>query len=102
MKFFAVTDNIDTQMGMRLAGIESLVIHKNDELIKVMEMLMERKDIGVIILTEKVISLNPSLIYRYKLTVRTPLIVEIPDRHGSDTISKNISKYISESVGMRI
>ena len=27
MKFFLISDNIDTQMGMRLAGIEGVVVH---------------------------------------------------------------------------
>ena len=28
MKFFLISDNIDTQMGMRLAGIEGVVVHE--------------------------------------------------------------------------
>ena len=27
MKFYLLSDNIDTQMGMRLAGIEGVVVH---------------------------------------------------------------------------
>ena len=33
MKFFLLSDNIDTQMGMRLAGIEGIVIHERDEVL---------------------------------------------------------------------
>ena len=28
MKFFLISDNIDTQMGMRLAGIDGVVVHE--------------------------------------------------------------------------
>ena len=34
MKFFLLSDNIDTQMGMRLAGIEGIVIHERDEVLR--------------------------------------------------------------------
>ena len=28
MKFYLISDNIDTQIGMRLAGIEGIVLHE--------------------------------------------------------------------------
>ena len=28
MKFYLISDNIDTQMGMRLAGIDGVVVHE--------------------------------------------------------------------------
>lgn len=31
MKFYCISDNIDTQMGMRLTGIEGVVVHEPQE-----------------------------------------------------------------------
>ena len=31
MKFFLISDNVDTKMGMRFAGIEGVVVHQEDE-----------------------------------------------------------------------
>ena len=31
MKFYLISDNIDTQIGMRLAGVEGVVVHTSDE-----------------------------------------------------------------------
>ena len=31
MQFYLISDNIDTQMGMRLAGIKGVVVHEEDE-----------------------------------------------------------------------
>ena len=31
MKFFLISDNTDTQMGMRIAGVEGVVVHTSDE-----------------------------------------------------------------------
>ena len=102
MKFFAISDNIDTQMGMRLAGIDSVIVHEKDEMIEILNDVMQRKDVGVVVITEKLMSLCSDLIYEYKLKVKRPLIVEIPDRHGSDTISNSISQYIVQSIGIKI
>ena len=102
MKFFAISDNIDTQMGMRLAGIDSAIVHEKEEMIRTLEEVMKRQDVGVVVITEKLMSLCPDLIYEYKLKVKKPLIVEIPDRHGSDTISNSISRYIVQSIGIKI
>ena len=34
MRFYLLSDNIDTLMGMRLAGIEGVVIHEKEEVEK--------------------------------------------------------------------
>ena len=39
MKFYLISDNTDTLMGMRLAGIEGVVAHEEDEVISVLEKL---------------------------------------------------------------
>ena len=32
MKMYLISDNVDTQTGMRLAGIEGVVVHEREEL----------------------------------------------------------------------
>lgn len=34
MRFYVISDNVDTQVGMRLAGIEGVVVHEPDEVNK--------------------------------------------------------------------
>ena len=31
MRFYLISDNVDTQVGMRLAGIEGVVVHEPEE-----------------------------------------------------------------------
>ena len=31
MRFYLISDNVDTQVGMRLAGIEGVVVHERVE-----------------------------------------------------------------------
>ena len=46
---------------------------------------------------------NPLVhVYRYKLTQKRPLIVEIPDRHGEGDVSQTIEKYVSEAIGVKL
>lgn len=102
MKFFCVSDNIDTQMGMRLAGIEGVVVHEADEVEKSIRSAMADKEVGIILVSEKLVKLCPQLIYDLKLHTKFPLIVEIPDRHGSEEIGDNITRYVREAIGIKI
>ena len=37
MKMFLISDNIDTYTGMRLAGVEGIVVHEREELRQALE-----------------------------------------------------------------
>ena len=37
MKMFLISDNIDTYTGMRLAGVEGVVVHEREELRRALE-----------------------------------------------------------------
>lgn len=102
MKFFALSDNIDTAAGMRMAGIESEVLHTSEEVAASLKRLMSDSDIGIVMVTEKLLNTCPDMIYAYKLTQKRPLIVEIPDRHGHGDVSELISQYISQAIGMKL
>lgn len=102
MKFFCVSDNIDTQLGMRLAGIEGVVVHEPEEVQKELEKACDDESIGIVLVSEKLMKLCPDLIYEMKLRRKFPLIVEIPDRHGTSNISDTITTYVRESIGVKI
>ena len=102
MKFFLISDNRDTQMGMRLAGIEGIVIHERDEVLRELNQAMKRSDIAVILMTTKLIQTCPEIISELKLKQLKPLIVEIPDRHGSAKVGETIDRYVSEAIGVKL
>ena len=83
MKFHLISDNIDTIVGMRLAGITGVLVHEDEEVKKALTDAMAREDVAVILMTEKLVKLCPDLVYDLKLNRQRPLIVEIPDRHGN-------------------
>ena len=102
MKAYCLSDNMDTIMGMRLAGIEGEVLHEQEEVKKRLEELIQDPDIAVILMTTKTISLCVEQVSQYKLHLPKPLIVEISDRHGSSKIGETIDQYISEAIGIKL
>lgn len=102
MKFYLISDNTDTLMGMRLAGIEGVLVHEKDEVISKLEQAMKNKDVAIILMTEKLINLCKERVYELKLNCPKPLIVEISDRHGTSDVTNTINSYVNEAIGIKI
>ena len=102
MRCFLISDNVDTQMGMRLAGVEGVVVHKHDEVMNALNEAVSQDDIAAVFVTKKLVELCGQEIYALKLTLRKTLIVEIPDRHGDSHISETLGRYVSDAVGIKI
>lgn len=102
MRFHLISDNTDTQVGMRLAGIPGEVVHTEEEVKKAMSEAIKDEEIGVILITKILVDLCRDYIYQTKLRVAKPLIVEVPDRHGNSTLKSSISKYIKDAIGISI
>lgn len=102
MRSYLISDNMDTFVGMGMAGIEGIVLHEKEEIIKKIEELTKDNEIGIIIITEKIGSLILDEVNRIKLSKDTPLLVEIPDRHGFSRSSDYILKCVKEAIGLKI
>ena len=102
MKFFLITDNMDTLMGMRLVGIEGVVLHDRNKLLKEIERVLHDETIGILLITTKLVELSPDIISELKLKRQKPLIVEIPDRHGQSKMGTSIDEYVSEAIGVKL
>ncbi len=102
MKFYLISDNTDTLMGMRLAGIDGVVAHEYDEVIEQLDNAIKDKNVAIILMTKKLIDLCRDRVYELKLNCPKPLIVEISDRHGTSEMAKTISSYVNEAIGIKI
>jgi V/A-type H+-transporting ATPase subunit F len=102
MRFYLISDNVDTQVGMRLAGIEGVVVHEAAEVQKALNEAMAMDDVAVILITETLLSLCSDMVYDLKLNRKRPLIVEIPDRHGNGRTKDSITRYVREAIGVKI
>jgi len=100
MKIYLISDNVDTQIGMRLTGVEGVVVHEREEFISALDTAMADKEIGIILITVKLSALAPEYVSDIKLNHKTPLIVEIPDRHGMGKSEDFITRYVKDAIGI--
>lgn len=102
MKMFLISDNADTQVGMRTAGVEGVVVHDGEAMRAAVKKALEDRSLGLLLFTEKAAATDREYVRELKLTLHTPLIVEIPDRHGSRDIGDSINSMVSESIGLKL
>lgn len=102
MKIHLISDNTDTQTGLRLAGVSGVVAHTREELKKELEAVLNDPEIGVLIIMERLAQSFPDIIDEIRLNRRLPLVVEIPDRHGTGRRPDFIEAYIRDAIGVKL
>ncbi len=101
MRYFVIADNTDTHVGLRLAGIEGVIARSREEGLAAIDEALADPTIGILLITEALAEQCADRLDSLKLGGRTPLIVEIPDRHG--TRKKDaIGRYIREAIGVKL
>ena len=99
---FLISDNVDTYTGMRLAGVDGVVVHELKELREQLEKVLQDKSIGIVLLTEKFGREFPDILDEFRLERKIPLLIEIPDRHGTGRKKDFITSYITEAIGLKL
>ena len=102
MKMYLISDNVDTLTGMRLAGVEGWLCMSARNSAAPFEKACTDKDIGIILLTEKFGRDFPDLVNAEKLSHRLPLIIDIPDRHGTGCRPDFITTGVNEAIGLKL
>jgi len=102
MRTMLISDNNDTLVGMRLGGVKSVLASNKEEVIEAIEFALSKEEVGILIVTERVFDMAKAELLDIRMNRRTPLIVEIPDRHGQIRDDNYITQYINESVGIKL
>lgn len=101
MKSILISDNRDTIVGLRLASIEGVLVKTKEEAIQKLDEAVMDDEVGIIIVTEKILDDHSEKISELKRTGKNKLVVTIPDRTGLR--DKNfIMRHIKESIGIKI
>jgi len=100
MKMFLISDNIDTYTGLKLVGINGVVLHERKEIENTLKKIILDKEVGIVIITEKALNTAKDVIEDIRIKNSMPLIVEIPDRYLTYKSANNIDQYISRSIGI--
>ena len=67
-----------------------------------LDKVLADKEIGIVLLTEKFGREFPDIIDDVKLNRKLPLIIEIPDRHGTGRKPNFITDYVNEAIGLKL
>lgn len=102
MKSFLISDNKDTMVAMRLSGISGVILHEKEEIVSQIIEVLNDREVGILILTEAIFEIVQEEVMNIKLKRKYPLIVEIPDRFGQKREDNYITRYINESVGVKL
>lgn len=102
MKMFLISDNRDTYTGMRLAGVEGVVVHERFEVEQAVNKVLADSEVGIVLVTELLGQKFPDIFDEIKLNRRIPLLVEIPDRHGTGRKENFITEYVGEAIGLKL
>ena len=82
MRMFVISDNNDTLAGMRLAGVDGVVLHTREEVINELGRLYADSAVAIILITGKLSELAGDYIEEQKQKNPMLLILDIHDRHG--------------------
>lgn len=102
MRFTLISDNTDTLMGLRLVGIDGIVVHTYDEALEALNSAITNPDNSIVLMTSKVIAYFPHVVSELKLKQSQVLIVEIPDRRGNGHVGETLDKYVSDAIGIKL
>ena len=97
-----ICDNTDTSVGMKLAGVESVIVHGKEEFTEAFNRALADETIGILLINEKLCTLDSELVNNVKLNCSKPLIVEIPDRHGTGRRENSITSYVKNAIGINV
>ena len=102
MKMYLISDNVDTLTGMRLAGIDGVEVHTDGEIRSALDHVLEDKTIGILLLTEKLSREHPEYFLDLRMSQTRPLVIDVPDRHGTGRSPDFITDYVSQAIGLKL
>ena len=102
MKMYLISDNVDTLTGMRLVGVGGIVVHTQEELRQALDSVLADPDVGILLIMERLAKQFPEIITDIRLNRAIPLVVEMPDRHGTGRPADFITAYVREAIGVKI
>ena len=53
-------------------------------------------------MAERIVQVIPATIEKIKLERKMPLLIEIPDRHGTGRKKDFITSYVNEAIGLKL
>ena len=101
MKYFIIGDE-DAVLGFNMVGVGGQAVKNQKEAENAFQHAIDDKEIGIIIIAERIAELIRPIVDKYIFTAKFPLIIEIPDREGPITGKSNIREMVNEAIGIKL
>ena len=101
MKYFVITDSTDTQVGLRLAGIEGVVVREEPLVRAAIQTAAAEPDIAVLLVTEKIAETYTATLDSAR-AAGGPLLITVPSTGGGAAGKDRLTRYIREAIGVKI
>ena len=101
MKFILIGDEI-TVLGYSLAGVHGIVVSNKEEAAKALKDATEDPDAGIVLITQRIASEIQSQVDEAKLKMTTPIVLEIPDRHGPAEGRESALHIVQRLIGIKV
>lgn len=99
---YSIIGDEDTVLGFGMVGVSGKVATSADEAQRAFQAILEDKETSIIIITEKVADMIRPTVDNYLFTVNFPLIVEIPDRHGTKAGRPGVREMVNAAIGLKL
>ncbi|MBQ7596781.1 MAG: V-type ATP synthase subunit F [Clostridia bacterium] len=101
MKLYLICDNPDTAVGMRLAGIEGVIVKDEVGASDSLNKVVKDENVSVVLMNRSLFSVCENTVKAFRKAHSVPVIIEIPDRQSAGTGS-SLADYIRNTVGISI
>jgi V/A-type H+-transporting ATPase subunit F len=99
---YAIIGDEDAVVGFGVLGVPGKIAGNADEAQRAFSAILEDRETGIIIITERVADMIRPLVNKYLLTIGFPLVVEIPDRKGPKPDRPGIKELVNIAIGIKL
>lgn len=98
MKSIVLTDSVETDVALKLAGFERELVESKEDLLKTIENYISDKSIGLVLINHSEAKDIEKEINKLKLIAKKTVIKLIPS--FNESYQTNIEKYVAEAIGI--
>ena len=100
MRTMVIADE-DTVLGFSLAGVQGIIVTTEEETRTAFEQVTRQKDIGIVVITERVAQHVREAVDKWVIAGGQPLIVEIPDSQGPQENRRTPHEFVKSAIGVK-
>jgi V/A-type H+-transporting ATPase subunit F len=101
MKWFLISDDLETQIGFSLAGIRGVTVHTKQEACEAIDAVLKNRNIGLLFFTENISKLCDEKVAEIEFACKQLLILSIPNKDKIGNMPKIINDFIFELTGIK-